>query len=295
MGLFNFIDDVTAFWVSDIKAQTGKGFFRTFFDAGNYGEFQTYKYLFMLPGKMEFLHNCYVPIENGYAEIDLIMIHETGIYVIESKNYSGWVFGEEKQKTWTQVMAGGSEKNHFLNPIWQNNGHIKALKEYLTLYPDVPYFSLIVFSERCKLKKLTVSSNNVLVVNRDKMKSTLKKKISEREEYSAEKRKEIYKMLFPLCKMSKEDKQKHIDRINEIRNYQPKTSVIPRLYEKIEPPSNDSIVSESADQLGTCPRCGSNLILRNGKHGPFLGCSGFPQCKYTKNSILPYSERDGQN
>lgn len=37
-------------------------------------------------------------------EIDLIMISETGIYVFESKNYSGWIFGDEKQRYWTQIL-----------------------------------------------------------------------------------------------------------------------------------------------------------------------------------------------
>jgi hypothetical protein len=110
MGLFGFIDDITSYWTSDIRKQTGKGFFQTFFSSGNYGEFQTYKYLFFLPGKREFVHNCYVPVDNGFTEIDLIMIHETGIYVIESKNYSGWIFGDEKQKEWTQVIASGKQR-----------------------------------------------------------------------------------------------------------------------------------------------------------------------------------------
>lgn len=29
-----------------------------------------------------------------------------------------------------------------------------------------------------------------------------------------------------------------------------------------------------------CPDCGKNLVLRNGKFGPFLGCSGYPNCKH---------------
>ena len=126
MGIISIIDNVTSYFVSDIKKQTGKGFFQTFTDKGNYGEFLSYKYLFMTPGKREFIHNCYLPTEKGTTEIDLLMIHETGLYVVESKNYSGWIFGDEKQKDWTQVLGG--KKIKFFNPIRQNAGHIKALR-----------------------------------------------------------------------------------------------------------------------------------------------------------------------
>ena len=55
------------------------------------------------------------------------MIHEKGIFVIESKNYSGWIFGNERDKKWTQVLANG-DKNYFFNPILQNKIHIKYNK-----------------------------------------------------------------------------------------------------------------------------------------------------------------------
>lgn len=32
-----------------------------------------------------------------------------------------------------------------------------------------------------------------------------------------------------------------------------------------------------------CPRCGGELVFRNGKNGPFYGCSNYPKCKFTKN------------
>lgn len=177
VGIIRFIDDVASYITSDIKTQTGKGFIQTFMNSGNYGEFQSYKYLFMTPGKREFIHNCYLPVENGFTEIDLLLIHETGLYVVESKNYSGWIFGDEKQKEWTQILAGGKQKNRFFNPIWQNAGHIKALRAYLRDYPDIPMFSLIVFSERCELKKVTFQSEHVFVIKRNQLRAVFKKQI----------------------------------------------------------------------------------------------------------------------
>ena len=34
-----------------------------------------------------------------------------------------------------------------------------------------------------------------------------------------------------------------------------------------------------------CPSCGKRLVSRNGKYGNFLGCTGFPRCSYTENTI----------
>ena len=36
-----------------------------------------------------------------------------------------------------------------------------------------------------------------------------------------------------------------------------------------------------ATQQGKCPRCGGNLVFRNGKYGKFWGCSNYPKCTYT--------------
>ena len=83
------------------------------------------------PGKV--VRNLYVPSGRGHTtEIDLLYITQKGIYVVESKNYSGYIFGSESQKTWTGTLYTGKdcfgrskvEKHHFYNPIWQNQAHI---------------------------------------------------------------------------------------------------------------------------------------------------------------------------
>lgn len=98
---------------------------------GEYGEFLTFKKIVATckryDGYYKILRNVYLQTKNGTTEVDSILIHETGIYVFESKNYSGWIFGNYKQKEWTQAV-NRNVKNHFYNPIWQNEGHIAALK-----------------------------------------------------------------------------------------------------------------------------------------------------------------------
>ena len=94
-------------------------------DKGQAGENQIHQSLNRLEGQSAILQNCYLPLKNsGTTEVDLILIHESGIYVIESKNYSGWIFGSESQRYWTQSLPGHNgtaEKHRFYNPIWQTS------------------------------------------------------------------------------------------------------------------------------------------------------------------------------
>lgn len=39
----------------------------------------------------------------------------------------------------------------------------------------------------------------------------------------------------------------------------------------------------NTESLGDCPRCGKELVRRDSKKGPFIGCTGFPKCRYIKN------------
>ncbi len=136
---------------------------------GQFGEFSTEFALtnHNLDGHFIVLKNVYVPIKGKTTEIDLLMIHEKGIFVFESKNYSGWIFGNAEQLNWTQSLRGG-QKNQFYNPIRQNRTHIKALADYLGL-PEDAFMSYIIFSERCTLKKVPTDTPDVVIVQRPDM------------------------------------------------------------------------------------------------------------------------------
>ena len=136
---------------------------------GQYGEYLTEYALTHdnVSGDLVVLKNVYVPTGNKTTEIDMLMIHEKGIYVIESKNYSGWIFGDYNQLNWTQSFPNG-EKHKFYNPIKQNRTHIKALAEYLGKSVS-EFMSYIVFSERCTLKKVPPDTSGVIIVRRPHM------------------------------------------------------------------------------------------------------------------------------
>ena len=139
-------------------------------DLGIMGEFLIENELYKtntIYGKV--VHNIYLQKEDGTTtEIDIIYITQHGIYVIESKNYNGWIFGNYKYKNWTVTYKTGLKKQLY-NPIWQNNTHIKYLKKYLPNANEKAFFSIVVFSDTMKIKNLVndfnITKTNVINMN----------------------------------------------------------------------------------------------------------------------------------
>lgn len=217
-------------------------------NVGQFGEFSTEYALTNnnLEGELVVLKNIYVPYRDKTSEIDLLMIHEKGIFVFESKNYSGWIFGSADQLNWTQSLQNG-EKHRFYNPIRQNQTHIKALAEYLNI-PIASFTSYIVFSERCSLKSVPEDTKQVIIVRRPDMLKKLRMQLrSSVNLYTPDEIMQLVQKLQPLTNKSEAEKQQHIDDIKD-----------------------------------KCPFCGNELVLRRGKYGQFWGCSTYPKCKFTR-------------
>ena len=203
---------------SDYGLSSQNDFFKTIFDKGNYGEFITFTYLEKIYGYNKIMCNIYLPKkDSNTTEIDLLMISETGIYVIESKNYSGWIYGDEKYKKWTQSFKNNN-KNQFYNPIWQNKGHISALTAVLNLEIDNIYKSLIVFSERCELKKINVYSPNVNVIKRNLLIKTISEDMKSSSKILSNKQiDEVYLKLQEFTCVDEKTKEAHIKGIQDYK------------------------------------------------------------------------------
>lgn len=217
-------------------------------NAGQFGEFSTEFALTNnnLSGDFVVLKNVYLPMKGKTTEIDLLMIHEKGIFVFESKNYSGWIFGDAEKLNWTQSLPNG-KKYRFYNPIRQNSTHIKALAEYLGK-PTEKFISYIIFSERCTLKKTPKSTAEVVILRRPDMLDDLRAKLRNSSViYTHDEIQAIAERLKGLADKSREEKQEHVDNL--------KTK---------------------------CPFCGNDLVLRSGKYGKFWGCSTYPKCRFTR-------------
>ena len=145
---------------------SGRSFAGTLLDKGTSGEFMIYSHLEKLGEPTRLLPHLHLPKSDGTTiEIDLVMIAQTGIYVFESKNFSGCICGDEDSRYWTQTMKRGP-KHQFYNPIWENESSISSLKRQLALEADA-LKSYVVFSDQCTLKKMYVQSGHVKVMNRN--------------------------------------------------------------------------------------------------------------------------------
>ena len=187
-------------------------------DKGMHGEYLIYKYLSYFEnfgGK--FLFNILVPKRNGEtAEIDVLLICAKGLFVFECKNYSGWIFGHEAQKNWVQILPTGRKRSHkeyFYNPIMQNAAHIKHLKTLIG--QNIPMHSVIVFSDRCTLRDVTIKSSDINVAHHYNIASVIthilyqtKTDITEPEINS------IYSKLYPYTQHSYQEREEHIRNIN---------------------------------------------------------------------------------
>lgn len=185
-------------------------------DAGAYGEWLT-EYMFgnnNIKGYSKSLHNIYIPYRGKTSEIDVLLVHTKGIFVIESKNYSGWIFGSEEQRYWTQCLQN-KQKNRFYNPIMQNKTHINALSKYLEIDKD-KIKSFIVFSERCELKKVPEKTDDYVVLKRDFLLKNIRKELATRTDiFTVEEVDNIVNKLTPLTNVSQEIKEQHIKNIKK--------------------------------------------------------------------------------
>ncbi len=258
--------------------QTRNSYFKVHFNTGLLGEFYTCKYLKSLRGYKRYLFNLYIPKSDGETtELDIVLLHESGIYVFESKNYSGWIFGTETQQYWTQTLPvgkGRSQKNRFYNPIMQNKAHIKWLQTFLA-DQTLPIYSYIVFSDRCTLKNITLTSGQHDVVNRYNLLPAVRHNAAKAgRQLSPDKIDLLYEKLYPFTQIDEVQKITHIQNIQTKHQRDFSQTAL----------DSDAIQKE----IKICPRCGGKLVVRTAAKGNrqgkcFLGCSNYPKCRYIEN------------
>ena len=217
---------------------------------GHIGEFLVKLELNKLPKKEYIiLNDIMLENQNGTHQIDHIVISKYGIFVIEMKNYYGMIVGDEYNSNWTQYL--GKNRYQFKNPIHQNYGHVKVLQEILKLDNNI-FIPIVCFSNETTLRIKTKS----IVVQLGKLLEIIKK---------------FYKEQLDIDINLIADK---IEKLN-IENNEKRKEHIKNIKEKIK---SDNI---KVDNM-ICPKCGNELILKNGKYGTFVGCSNYPNCRYIK-------------
>lgn len=107
------------------------------------------------------VNNVTLSIDGSTTQIDHILICTKGVFVIETKHYSGWIYGDAKQKQWMQILF--KKRSRFQNPIHQNYKHIKAVQALFDFVPTDQVKSLVVFTGDGEFK--TPPPKDVVLLN----------------------------------------------------------------------------------------------------------------------------------
>lgn len=215
--------------------------------------------------------NVTLPTDDGTTQIDHIIVSKYGIFVVETKNMKGWIFGSAQQKSWTQKIYRHSST--FQNPLFQNYKHTQTLQAALELDKD-KVFSVIVFVGGSTFK--TAMPENVVNSARGYI------------QFVKNKRQPILtdSEVLAVCEKIKSGRLKpsirthvnHVKHVNEI--VAAKTVVAASV-----------AVSMSSHEIqrddNSCSKCGKPMVLRTTRKGDnagkqFLGCSDFPRCRVVK-------------
>lgn len=233
-----------------------KWMYNTYFPRikGAMGEYNIVRRLRQLNRKKYRVYNdIYLKIKGRSTQIDHLIISIYGIFVIETKNYKGWIHGHENAEFWTQSIF--KSKTKFRNPIKQNWAHVYFLKNALSDFPQNIYHPIVVFVGTAKLKNIQA---NAPVIYKHKLLKTIKKhRIPVLTTAQVEDIEKLLKGLLVSEKGRKRDHKRFVRSNIDERN---------RKIKALE-----------------CPNCGGQLIRRVGNYGKFYGCSNYPRCKFSKN------------
>ncbi len=193
-------------------------------------------------------HDVTLPTPDGSTQIDHVYVSPYGIFVVETKNMKGWIFGDERQSQWTQKIYKKSFK--FQNPLRQNFKHVKALESALQVPADKIH-SIVTFVGDSSFKtpmppNVTYGAGFIRYIKTFKEKAFTEDQVRDLAARIESGR------LTPGYSTNK----KHVQDIKEQSN---------------------------REAIRTCPKCGESMVLRRAKSGPnaedkFWGCSGFPGC-----------------
>ena len=193
-------------------------------------------------------HNLIINAPDGTTQIDHVVVSPYGIFVLETKNMKGWIFGSERDANWTQSLY--NKKNSFQNPLRQNYRHTKCLAEFLELSHEFMH-SIVFFIGECKLKS-RVPENVMTSGVADYIKGFHKVILSDHQISEVEKKISILKNDSSLTNKNHIEslKQRHSDQ-NDVLASEPNQEVVkvadkevPRIYVFL----NNKVLGPYADE-----------------------------------------------
>lgn len=206
--------------------------------------------------RVSVFRNLILPYGGNTSEIDVMFVTSRYIAVIECKDYSGSVFGNQDNEVWHHIV--NCVDYSFYNPIMQNATHISAIKNITDT--TLPIVSLIIFGSGTHIGSLNYTDSSTLKIGTLDYAQQMLEDIDTvfiTRDYAESSR--VAHILSSYSNCTKEERQKHIKSRRYCRDYQQYGATM------------------------VCPRCGHPLKLRSGRRGKFWGCSRYPSCKYTRS------------
>lgn len=206
--------------------------------------------LFLNKNEYHLVKNVTLPTTDGTTQIDHIIVSKYGIFVVETKNMKGWIFGNEKQKSWTQKIYRSSHK--FQNPLHQNYKHVKTLEECLDMDKS-SIFSLVVF------------------VGDSTLKTQMPENVTKGGGYIRYIKSKTATLLSEV-------------QVSEVLEKIKSGRLTPSIKTNIQHVKHVREIVRGKESSKDCPKCGGTMVLRETKKGvnqgkQFYGCSLFPKCR----------------
>lgn len=230
-----------------------------FWDKGSAGESLVSGYLQSMLDADQYhvIENVTLPTRHGTVQIDHIVVSVYGVFVIETKNRTGWIFGKPQWRTWTQTIYEDSYR--FQNPLIQNSRHVQVLRAILRLSLHQIH-SVIVFVGNSDFKTEMPENVTYDIECIDFIESKQKKVLT------------------------KTQTAKIIEKIEAVR-LPPSSKTEHRHKEYAQ-----TVKEKKEDGFApACPRCGSSMVVRKARQGRntgrmFWGCRRYPQCRGIVNA-----------
>lgn len=205
------------------------------------------------------INNVTLRTPEGTTQIDHVIVSPYGIFVIETKNMEGWIFGDQSSPRWTQCIYG--KKFRFQNPLHQNYRHIRALEQLLALPPEY-FHSVVCFIGDTTELKTDLPSNVLCGGYFSYIKSKQQVLLSASQVTTIVDT--IKAGMLPknfLGLSTRETKQEHLASLRQ---------------------------RHASSSSMACPKCNGNLVLRTVKRGSsagkqFYGCDQFPRCRFIRD------------
>lgn len=227
---------------------------------GVFGEFKVNlaARLFLDKRTYTLFKNVTLPTIDGSTQIDHIVVSRYGVFVIETKNMKGWIYGSPQQKNWTQKIH--RHTTSFQNPLHQNYKHTQALQAALNL-DSGKVFSVVVFVGDSTFK--TPMPDNVVHTRGyiRYLKNKVRPVLSDSD-------------VVTICGQIQSGRLKpsirtHLNHVKHVKAL---------------------VEAKHRQEDNTCVQCGKPMVLRTARKGDhqgkqFWGCSGYPKCRMTRQVV----------